>query len=273
MRERLKGCAELQTVLRTTARISGYLWDRGWAERNAGNLSVDVSDLLPASFQDEEIGSVVDLELACPDLTGRCYLVTGTGCRYREIADEALSGTCILQILEGGERCRMFWGGDGGPVSRPTSEFPSHLRIHEFLRQSKAPELAVLHTHPTELISLSHLPDLREERLLNRALWGIHPEVKIMLPPGVGLVPYTVPGSEDLAQKTVAVFRRGFSVALWQFHGCVAIGTDLSIAFDLIDIVNKAATMILHCRKAGYVPEGLSAENLQELVRRFDLDE
>ena len=36
----------LAAVVRQLAEVGGYLWTRGWAERNAGNLSVDVTDLV-----------------------------------------------------------------------------------------------------------------------------------------------------------------------------------------------------------------------------------
>ena len=29
--------------------VAGYLWQKGWAERNAGNISVDITALLPAA--------------------------------------------------------------------------------------------------------------------------------------------------------------------------------------------------------------------------------
>ncbi|MHA1569548.1 MAG: class II aldolase/adducin family protein, partial [Alphaproteobacteria bacterium] len=147
------------------------------------------------------------------------------------------------------------------------------LRIHEHLRRQDAPQSVVLHTHPTELIALSHLPDCREQAAFNRALWCVHPEVKYNLPRGVGLVPYTMPGTEALAQATVDVFRRGYPVALWQWHGCVAIGADVGVAFDLIHIANKAAKINLLCRAAGFAPEGLTDAQLSEFARAFDLEE
>ena len=27
--------------------VAGYLWEKGWAERNGGNISVNITELLP----------------------------------------------------------------------------------------------------------------------------------------------------------------------------------------------------------------------------------
>ena len=54
-------------------------------------------------------------------------------------------------------------------VIDPFAGSSAHLRVHEFLRRRQARETVVLHTHPTELIVLTHLPEFREEAALNRA--------------------------------------------------------------------------------------------------------
>ncbi len=266
---------ELTVCLRESAEVSAYLWDKGWAERNAGNLSVDVTELLRG--EPEPAGPGDDawrkLDHSYPALAGRTYLVTGSGHRFRDLARDAPHNTCMLRMAPEADAFRIIWGGEGSPRFRPTSEFPSHLRIHEFLRGSNAPETVVLHTHPTELIAVSHIPDYEDEGVFNRALWSIHPEVKVSIPRGLGLVPYAVPGTEGLAAATVEAFRRGHSVVLWQWHGCVAVARDVLLAFDLIDTANKAAQLILACRAAGIVPRGLNDAQLQDLARAFGLEE
>ena len=37
---------KLECQIADVAEVSGYLWQRGWAERNGGNISVNVTDLL-----------------------------------------------------------------------------------------------------------------------------------------------------------------------------------------------------------------------------------
>jgi rhamnulose-1-phosphate aldolase len=147
------------------------------------------------------------------------------------------------------------------------------LRLHEYLRETDAVEKVVLHTHPAELITLTHLPEYREEAALNQVLWCVHPEVKYNLPKGVGFVPYAVPGSEELAQATLKCFQRGYPLVLWEIHGSVSRAKMPMEAFDLVDIANKAASIALMCRSVGHTPTGLSKEKLDELVRIFKLEE
>lgn len=278
----------LSTCLGESAEVSAYLWEKGWAERNAGNLSVDVTDAVERSFTSLEpaglagaAGPLQRLDHAYPALGGRVFVVTGAGHRFRDLARDIPQHTCMLRMTPEGDAFTILWGGDrvgrergpraGGPPFRPTSEFPTHLRIHEHLRESKAPERVVLHTHPTELIAVSHIPEFEDEGVFNRALWSIHPEVKVSIPRGVGIVPYTVPGTETIAAATVDAIRRGHPVVVWQWHGCLAVAPDVLHAFDLIDTANKAAQILLACKAAGIVPRGLSDAQLDELVKAFGL--
>jgi len=265
--------AGLETLLAQATEVSSYLWNKGWAERNGGNLSVDVTEIIQAAGVRSPDGSLQECAAAYPELAGRSFLVTGTGRRFRDLAKTAAANVCILSMTAAGDGYRVIWGGDGETVFRPTSEFPSHLRVHEFLRESRAPQRVVLHTHPTELIALTHLDDYRSEAGLNRALWASHPEVKVVLPKGVAWTDYLVPGTEELALATVGGFRRGRAVVIWPMHGCVAVGREIMEAFDLIDTLNKAAQIVLFVRSTGQPLQGLTAADLAELVRVFNLEE
>lgn len=269
----ISACPALVSHMEKTTEVAGYLWEKGWAEGNGGNLSVDVTDCLSGERTSSDLGPPRKLESPYPDLSGRSFLVTGAGCRFRDYARDPAKNACILELSENGGGYRLVWGGKGGPGFRPTSELPSHLRIHEHLRRLDFGESVVLHTHPTELIALTHLPEYREEAALNRALWSMIPEVKVIVPRGVGLVPYTLPGSEALALASVKALRRGRSVVLWEMHGCLAAAADVMVAFDLIDTLNKSARLILACRGAGHIPRGLGEAQLDELVRAFGLKE
>jgi rhamnulose-1-phosphate aldolase len=263
----------LKPVLKEMLEVSGYLWEKGWAERNAGNLSIDVTEHIPLEKSPQRSGSLRKLDFTYPDLASRCFLVTGSGRRFRDMAKAPAANACILWITEDGAGYHIIWGGQAGPDFRPTSEFPAHLRLHEYMRQTHAQEKVILHTHPIELITLTHLPEYRDEAALNRALWCTHPEVKYNLPKGIGFVPYVIPGSEQLAQATLECFQRGYPVVLWEIHGSVSKAKEPMDAFDLIDIANKAASIVLMCRSAGHTPTGLTKERLDEIARTFKLEE
>ena len=183
----------LQELLGSVSRVAQELWRNGWAEANGGNLSIDVTGL--AADDSPVKGDAVPLSVARPLLAGRWFLITGSGRRFRDLPGDPAANACVLRIGDDGAGWRLAWGGCGGAF-KPTSELPTHLALHESLRQHRPDRRVVLHTHPTELIALSHLGAYSDEDMLNRTLLGTMPEVKVLAPRGVGLVPYHLPGSE-----------------------------------------------------------------------------
>ena len=52
-------------------------------------------------------------------------------------------------------------------------------------------------------------------------------------------------------------------------HGVLAVGKDPVEAFDMIDILNKSAQIYLRARAMGFVPAGLTPEQMEELKKNF----
>lgn len=42
----LKYNGPLQIQMNDIAQVAGYMWEKGWAERNAGNISVNITELV-----------------------------------------------------------------------------------------------------------------------------------------------------------------------------------------------------------------------------------
>jgi rhamnulose-1-phosphate aldolase len=265
-------CPVLFKQLEEMTEVGRFLWEKGWAESNGGNLSADITETVQEPDRFGSDAAPVSLPRAYPNLSLRLFLVTGSGHRFRDFAKSVENNACILKMNESGDAYSVLWGGRSHPDFRPTSEFPTHLRIHDFLRASASTQRIVLHTHPTELIALSHLPDYRTEETINRALWSMLPEVKVIMPRGVGFVPYELPGSELLADATLDALERRHTAVLWEMHGCLATGDDVYQAFDRIDTLNKAAQLIILCRSTGYAPRGLSQRQIDELAKAFKLE-
>ncbi|MCZ4373926.1 rhamnulose-1-phosphate aldolase [Vibrio diazotrophicus] len=249
--------------------VSQYLWQREWAERNGGNISVDVTDLF------DEIPTVDAAVKALPiklpmESAGRIYYVKGTGQRIRELRDPQYAG-CVLQINEETNGYQILWGGKASPDFAPTSEFISHIKILVDKINSGSNHRSVVHTHPLELIALSHHPDIsKSSDLFTHTCWKMLPEVRAFVPRGIGMIPYCLPSSEEMADGTTAALLK-HDVAIWEKHGATASGADVLQAFDYIDVANKGAKLYLMCTSAGYDPEGVTKENMEILKRVFNL--
>jgi rhamnulose-1-phosphate aldolase len=258
---------ELEKLIDDIGETGYYLWQKGWAERNAGNISVDITDLIEKRGQVFDAYPKIDRKIEEPVCSGRCFLMTSAGARMRELKKYPEERMIILYIPDELDGFHVLWGGQG-TGSNPTTEFATHLKLHGQLFEKKPEYKAIIHTHPHHLFALTHIAEFNNEKAINQLLWSMHPELKIFLPDGIGLVAYQCPGTDELAEATNSALQ-DHRVIVWEKHGCLATGTDIADAFDLIEIADKAAQIFLLCRSAGYEVQGLSKKQLKELKDRF----
>jgi len=262
-------CGEVEYQIQKVAEIAAYLWERGWVERNGGNISINLTGL--AGADDLASGHGRFIAQPCPaESSGMLLFVTATGERIRDLRHRLGEVSCIIRVDEMATGYTLLWGGQNNPELRPTSEFISHLRIHLENRDKAGPlKRCIVHAHPTELIGMSHFPQFDEEpEKFCRTLWSMLPEVRLFVPRGISLQPYVLPGSEKLAQLTINGLRQA-DVVVWQKHGALAAGTDAVEAFALLDVSNKGASIYLHCLAAGVIPQGLDDKQLRELQETY----
>ncbi|MBO4599871.1 MAG: rhamnulose-1-phosphate aldolase, partial [Bacteroidales bacterium] len=153
----------------------------------------------------------------------------------------------------------------------PTSELPSHLCVHDYLLAKGSPYKASLHTHPIELVAMTHHRPFLEKDILTRLLWSMIPETKAFCPRGLGIVPYMLPSSVALAKATIDTIDEGYDVVIWEKHGVFAVDNDIMSAFDQVDVLNKAAQIYLSAKSMGFVPEGMTDGQMQEMTQAFRL--
>ncbi|HNS16983.1 MAG TPA: rhamnulose-1-phosphate aldolase [Bacteroidales bacterium] len=265
---------KLKKVAKEVAKVAEYLWINGWAERNAGNISVNVTGIIDRKSVDHGPYQALPLPRTLPELAGMCFFMTGTGKRMRDMADKPFRNAVLTQInQEGNTLCLIPMSKHVKKDVQPTSELTTHLGIHQMIARRQSGERAVIHTHPTELIALSQSPAIKTRDALNKLLWGMHPETMVFIPGGVGFVPYVLPGTTDIATPTISELEH-HDIVLWEKHGAFAVGRTLSDAFDIIDIACKSARIWFLCKSAGFDPEGLSGKQLaelKELVKKFHL--
>ncbi|MEN8224788.1 MAG: rhamnulose-1-phosphate aldolase [Bacteroidota bacterium] len=265
----LKHNKKLEELILQVSEVAQYLWQRGWAERNAGNISVNIDHLIDGELDELSKYPAFNLQEACPRLAGKYFFVTGTGKRMRDLARSPLKNALIIKITGDGGAYHIFSRHEHDvPDFMPTSELPTHLSIHQQIETRGSKEKVIIHTHANELVALTHSPDVNSGEDINNIFWGMHPEAMVFIPKGVGFVPYTMPGSVDIAKMTLKEFK-DHDVILWEKHGVFAMGENVFDTFDNIDIVSKSAKIWFMCKQAGFEPEGLTQEQLDELKANY----
>jgi len=224
-------------------RVAYWLAVKGWSEATAGNISVRLErkpDILTPK-------AVKKLEFLY-DGPEMYMLVTKTGSRMRDVADDP-ENLCLVHVKKGHEY-EILAGSE-----EVTSEFPTHLMVQAKFLEWKMDKRAIVHTHPQNLIALMNLPDFPKYL---KMLLKIHPEVPIFFPEGIDMVEYEKPGSLILGIKTVEKLKEKNAV-LWEKHGIVASGRNVSEASDRVEILEKAAEILLKilclCKEPSGIPE------------------
>lgn len=267
MKSILEGRPALKKEVFKIAEVAGYLWQNGWAERNGGNITVNVTDLVDDEIREmPAISEVKQIGVTLPALKGTYFYCKGTGKRMRDLARWPMENGSIIRILDDCASYVII----ADEAVMPTSELPSHLTVHARMIENGSPYKATVHTHPIELVAMSHNRKMLGKDVLTNILWSMIPETKAFCPLGLGIVPYTLPGSNELADATLRELE-DYDVVMWEKHGVFAKGLDVMDAFDQIDVLSKAAKIYIAARSMGFVPEGMSKEQMAEMTRAFNL--
>ena len=260
---------ELKHQIDQVAEVAGYLWQKGWAERNGGNIVINVTDQFNSQLSTEncQLSTPIAIGTTLPHLKGCYFFCKGTNRRMRDLARWPMDNGSIIRILDD---CAHYVIIADKPVM-PTSELPSHLSVHDYLIAKGSPYKASLHTHPIELVAMTHHRPFLEKDVLTKILWSMIPETRAFCPKGLGIVPYLLPSSLALGEATLKTLDEGYDVVMWEKHGVFAVDTDIMSAFDQVDVLNKAAQIYMSARSMGFEPEGMSEAQMQELAETFGL--
>ena len=263
----LENRAALREEIEKIAEVAGYLWQNGWAERNGGNITVNITAFVDKGIRELPAISVVKpIGVTLPHLKGCYFYCKGTGKRMRDLARQPMRNGSVIRILDDCSSYVII----ADEAVMPTSELPSHLTVHNHLIEKGSPYTATVHTHPIELVAMSHTKKFLEKDVLTNILWSMIPETKAFCPLGLGIIPYQLPGSVELADATLRELD-DYDVVLWEKHGVFAQGLDVMDAFDQIDVLSKSAKIYINARCMGFEPEGMSQEQLKEMTAAFNL--
>lgn len=267
MKSILEGRPALKKEIDKVAEVAGYLWQNGWAERNGGNITVNITDLVDDEIRHlKPISEVKQIGQTLPHLKGTYFFCKGTGKRMRDLARWPMDNGSVIRILDD---CASYEIIADNPV-QPTSELPSHLAVHDRLIEKGSNYKATVHTHPIELVAMSHTNKFLGKDVLTHLLWSMIPETKAFCPLGLGVVPYEMPGSNELAAGTLKELE-DYDVVLWEKHGVFAKGLDVMDAFDQIDVLSKSAKIYVNAKAMGFEPDGMSDQQMADMSRVFHL--
>ena len=251
-------------------KVTSDMWLKGWDERNGGNISVRLSseEVAPYRTQFAAEPRYITLSQPAPQLANDWFLVTGSGKFFRNIQLDPEDCLALLQLNEQGTAFTIHWGLCNGGL--PTSELAAHFQSHAVRKNnSKSDDRVIMHCHPTNFIALSYVVDLNPARF-TRLLWEGSTECLVVFPDGVGVLPWMVPGTDEIGQAT-AVQMANHSLVMWPFHGIFATGPNLDDTFGLIDTAEKSSEVLVKVLSMGGVRQSITTDELIALGQRFSV--
>ena len=117
----------------------------------------------------------------------------------------------------------------------PTSEWLFHQRLY----QTRPDIGAIVHAHPPKATSLAIAGITLNEPFMAEVVFHLGE---------IPLVPYHLPGSEDLA-NAVASTMANAKAALLHHHGVITVGTTLQDAINALELLESYAEIYLNTRQ------------------------
>ena len=245
MKSILENRPALAKEVNKVAEVAGYLWQKGWAERNGGNITVNITEFVDDEIRRmEPISEVKSIGVTLPYLKGCYFYCKGTNKRMRDLARWPMENGSVIRILDDCANYVII----ADEAVAPTSELPSHLSVH----------------------NMTHCEKFLQKDVATNLLWSMIPETKAFCPRGLGIIPYKLPSSVELAEATIKELQ-DYDVVMWEKHGVFAVDCDAMQAFDQIDVLNKSALIYIAAKNMGFEPDGMSQEQMKEMSVAFNL--
>jgi rhamnulose-1-phosphate aldolase len=261
---------KLDDLLSHMGKAGKRLVELGACEGAAGNISMcvrwdlEISSRFPLKEQ-------VELPQPVPELAGMIFIVSGSGCRLRDMLDEPTANIGCLVVDRDGKTGQLFSARER-QFTRLTSEFNSHLAVHyDRVLSDDVSFNAVVHAQPPYITYLSHIEAYQDEAYLNQHLLRWEPETIIQFPQGIGILKYQTPSSSDLAEATTRSLHT-HTLVIWARHGVIC-RSDASVlqACDFVEYAEAAARFEYLNLTVGEKSSGLSADEIRELCKSLNV--
>ena len=246
--------------------ITYTMWNLGWDERNGGNISCILAEeeILPY-LDPREVLRTIELDFKVDELAGRYFIVTGSGKYFKNVKSDPETNLGVIRVSSSGTALDVLWGfSDGG---RPTSELSAHFMSHISRLAADENHRVIMHTHATNIIAMTFTHAL-DEKSFTRTLWQMCTECLVVFPDGVSLLPWMVPGTDEIGKATAEKMKDSHLV-VWPFHGVFGAGSSIDETFGLIETMEKAAQVYTAVCAQGGMKQTISDSQLWELAEAF----
>lgn len=244
------------------------LYRLGWDERNGGNISYLLDEDWVSPFLDiSKPIRKLPIKFNAEKLAGCYFAVTGSGKYFKNIEEFPAENMGIIRISNSGDVVEVLWGLENDAV--PTSELPSHLMSHIARLEADPQNRIIMHNHATHLLAMTFTHEL-DERALTRTLWKMCTECLVVFPEGVSIIPWLIPGSNEIGEATANKMKKT-RLVVWPQHGIYGAGRDMDETFGLIETAEKAAKVYTYVQAQGGVRQTLEDKNLKCLADAFGI--
>ena len=251
--------------LREMCKTVSNMYRLGWDERNGGNVSLLLGeDEIAPYINPNKVIRTIPIGFDAAELSGKIFLVTGTGKYFKNVEDDPENNLGIIRIAPDGKTAELLWGyADGG---RFTSELPAHLMSHIARLKVNPKNRVVMHCHPVNLLAMTFIHSL-DDREFTRSLWRTCTECMVVFPDGIGVLPWMLCGTPEIGIAT-AEKMNDFRLVVWAQHGIYGAGADLDETFGLIETAEKGAE--IYMKTLPYpILQTITDENLKTIAEFF----
>lgn len=251
--------------IKEMAQITQHMWRFGWDERNGGNVSYILDEAEVAQYLDTNtVLRTIKPAFPVHELAGKYFIVTGSGKYFKNVVADPEANLGVLRVSKDGEQLELLWGLKDDAV--PTSELPSHFMSHIERLKVDPDHRVVIHNHATNVIAMTFIHDL-DQNQFTKTLWEMCTECIVVFPDGIAVIPWMVPGSNEIGRATADKMKDHRAV-VWPHHGIFGTGSSIDEAFGLIETIEKAAQIYMLIVNQP-IKQRITDQELADLAKAF----
>lgn len=242
--------------------------DQNWHERNSGNITMLLTDEeakgLKQYFNEDTADINLPVEVAA--LSNKYVVASGSGKFFANAEIDISDVLGVIKISGDGKSYKKVIGYE--KESNPTSELPTHLLLLNQNVLNNNGKKVVYHSHPTNLNALTFIEE-RDSYSFTAKLWKHATEAAVVIPNGVGLLEWMMPGSIEIGIESIKLMEK-FDAILWVHHGVFATADTLDNTFGIVHVMEKSAEIMMKIKATGLTEiNEISKQNIVDLGNTF----